>query len=61
MDTELDDDRVVCSVCNSRNPSEVRDYTIFWVDCDKCGSWFHNECVLGKNSVSKSIRCENRS
>ena len=29
-----EDDGVICAICKSKEPSDVRDEVIFWVDCE---------------------------
>ena len=51
------DDGVLCSICNATEPVGMASSTVFWVYCDKCGTWVHNYCVFKKNNVSRRFTC----
>ena len=48
---------VLCSICNATEPVGMASSTVFWVDCDKCGTWVHNYCVFKKNNVCRRFTC----
>ena len=55
-----DDDDVLCSVCHSREPQDCSEKSIYWVECERCGSWVHSYCAhlakiwLTRNTFAKS-------
>ena len=55
---EPEDDGILCAICGLKEPDDVKDEVIFWIDCEKCDKWAHNKCVFGKNSVSKKYVCQ---
>ena len=46
------DDGILCALCNAREPEGFSGSTVFWVDCDKCGTWVHTYCA---NNSSKYV------
>ena len=50
-------DGVVCDIFNYNEPEGLSSSTIFWIDCNKCGSWVHNVCAFGSNTVTRQYLC----
>ena len=38
-------DGVLCNICTFNEPEGLSSGTVFWVDCDKCGSWVYTQCL----------------
>jgi len=57
MDTSDSDDSdgssILCALCNAREPEGLKRSRVFWVDCDRCGTWFHTFCT--KTASSKYV------
>ncbi len=43
-DDDSDGSGILCDLCGEREPANYDGKFVFWVDCDKCGSWFHTVC-----------------
>ena len=48
-------DGVLCTICGFNEPEGLSSCTIFWIDSDICGSWVHNICAFGHNTVTRHI------
>ena len=45
METTMSEiDEGVCCMCDSRFP-ECESENVDWIECDQCGSWYHQVCV----------------
>ena len=53
-----DYDGVLCSICGKSEPENMASNTVFWVDCDLCGTWVHNYCSFNNNTVTKRYKCK---
>ena len=51
-------DGVFCELCKLNEPLGLAASTVFWVDCDSCGTWVHNYCAFKKNAVSRRYKCK---
>ena len=53
------DDGVLCSICGKTEPENKASNTVFWLDCDLCGTWVHNYCAFNNNTVAKRYSASN--
>ena len=42
--SDTDDSRITCGLCGEREPQNYSGKFVYWIDCDKCGAWFHTAC-----------------
>ena len=52
------EDSVICDIFQLTEPPQFSSNTVFWVDCDVCGVWVHNYCIVKKNAVSRQSKCK---
>ena len=50
-------DGTLCSICQNNEPEGLASGVVLWVDCNDCGSWVHNVCAFGLNTVSRQYLC----
>ena len=42
--SDTDDSGITCGLCGERVPQNYSGKFVYWIDCDKCGAWFHTAC-----------------
>ena len=42
--SDTDDSGITCGLCGEREPQNYSGKFVYWIDCDKCGAWFHTAC-----------------
>ena len=50
-------DGTLCEICHRNEPEGLASDTVFWVDCNVCGTWVHNFCAFKKNAVTRQFTC----
>ena len=54
MGKNKNEDKNICGICSEY---DIDNEDVWWIECDQCSQWFHQNCVLLEDNVMEKFYC----